>query len=56
MRHRIAGLGGVWDVRTPSKGGTVVTAVIPLDRMLMPEAEGEEPALASVPALKKFKF
>src|SRR5882757_5216460 len=55
MRHRVAGLGGVWDVRTPSSGGTVVTARIPLDRMLMPEAEGDEPALASVPALKKFK-
>jgi signal transduction histidine kinase len=55
MRHRVAGLGGVWDVHTPSSGGTVVTARIPLDRMLMPEAEGDEPALASVPALKKFK-
>jgi signal transduction histidine kinase len=55
MRHRIAGLGGVWDVRTPSSGGTVVTAVIPLSRMLMPEAEGSELAPASVSALKKAK-
>jgi len=55
MRHRIAGLGGVWDVRTPSSGGTVVTALIPLSRMLMPEAEGSELAPASVSALKKAK-
>jgi signal transduction histidine kinase len=55
MRHRIAGLGGVWDVRTPSSGGTVVTAVIPLSRMLMPEAEGSELAPASVSGLRKFK-
>jgi signal transduction histidine kinase len=55
MRHRIAGLGGVWDVRTPSSGGTVVTAVIPLSRMLTPEAEGSELAPASVSALKKAK-
>jgi signal transduction histidine kinase len=55
MRHRIAGLGGVWDIRTPSSGGTVVTALIPLSRMLMPEAEGSELAPASVSGLKKFK-
>jgi len=55
MRHRIAGLGGVWDVRTPGSGGTVVTALIPLSRMLMPEAEGSELAPASVSGLKKFK-
>jgi signal transduction histidine kinase len=53
MRHRIAGLGGVWDVRTPSSGGTVVTALIPVSRMLMPEGDGGELALASVPVLKK---
>jgi signal transduction histidine kinase len=39
MRHRIMALGGKWDVRSPSSGGTVVTAVIPLPRML-----GTEPA------------
>jgi signal transduction histidine kinase len=56
MRHRIAGLGGVWDVRTPSSGGTVVTAVIPLARMLMPDAEGGELALASTGSgLKRFR-
>jgi signal transduction histidine kinase len=55
MRHRIAGLGGVWDIRTPSTGGTVVTAVIPLNRMLMPEAEGGELALASASGSKKIK-
>ncbi len=53
MRHRIAGLGGVWDVRTPSTGGTVVTAVIPLDKMLMPEADGGELALASASGSKR---
>jgi signal transduction histidine kinase len=37
MRHRIAGLGGVWDVSSPSSGGTVVTALIPLGRMLLSE-------------------
>jgi len=37
MRHRIAGLGGTLEVLTPpGSGGTVVTAVIPLDRMLLP--------------------
>jgi signal transduction histidine kinase len=55
MRHRIAGLGGVWDIRTPSSGGTVVTALIPLSRMLMPETGGSELAPASVSGLKKFK-
>ncbi len=34
MRHRITALGGSWDVRSPSSGGTIVTAVIPLPRML----------------------
>ena len=37
MRHRIAALGGTWEVRSPSTGGTIVTAVIPLPRMLMIE-------------------
>jgi signal transduction histidine kinase len=37
MRHRIAGLGGVWEVQSPPAGGTVVTARIPLNRMLVPE-------------------
>ena len=37
MRHRIMALGGSWDVRTPTAGGTIVTAVIPLPRMLMTE-------------------
>jgi signal transduction histidine kinase len=35
MRHRIAALGGTWAVHSPSSGGTVVIAVIPLARMLM---------------------
>jgi signal transduction histidine kinase len=37
MRHRIAALGGTWEVRSPSSGGTIVTAVIPLPRMLLAE-------------------
>lgn len=38
MRHRIAALGGSWEVRTPSAGGTIVTALIPLPRMLVSPA------------------
>jgi signal transduction histidine kinase len=38
MRHRIAALGGSWDVRSPATGGTVVTAMIPLAKMLPNEA------------------
>jgi signal transduction histidine kinase len=38
MRHRIAALGGSWDVRSPGGGGTVVTALIPLSRMLVTES------------------
>jgi signal transduction histidine kinase len=34
MRHRIAALGGAWDVRNAVSGGTIVTALIPLSRML----------------------
>jgi signal transduction histidine kinase len=37
MRHRIAALGGTWEVRSPSSGGTVVVAMIPLPRMLLIE-------------------
>jgi signal transduction histidine kinase len=37
MRHRIAGLGGTWEVQSPGSGGTVVTALIPLARMLRTE-------------------
>jgi signal transduction histidine kinase len=35
MRHRITALGGTWEVSSPSTGGTVVTALIPLPRMLL---------------------
>jgi signal transduction histidine kinase len=35
MRHRIAALGGTWEVSSPSGGGTVVIAVIPLQKMLL---------------------
>jgi signal transduction histidine kinase len=37
MRHRIAALGGTWEVQSPGSGGTVVIAVIPLPRMLPTE-------------------
>jgi signal transduction histidine kinase len=55
MRHRIDGLGGVWDVRSPSTGGTVVTALIPLAKMLTPETEEDELVLASASGLMKAK-
>jgi signal transduction histidine kinase len=55
MRHRIAGLGGIWDVHTPNSGGTVVTALIPLARMLLPDAEGGEILASYVAAVKKSK-
>ncbi len=49
MRHRIAGLGGTWDLGSPSSGGTVVTARIPLARMLPQNTpEGGEHPLASL--------
>ncbi len=37
MRHRIAALGGTWAVESPNTGGTIVTALIPLPRMLVTE-------------------
>jgi signal transduction histidine kinase len=37
MRHRIAALGGTWEMTSPKTGGTVVLAVIPLARMLAAE-------------------
>jgi signal transduction histidine kinase len=37
MRHRTAALGGSWDVRSAGGGGTIVTAIIPLPRMLLVE-------------------
>jgi signal transduction histidine kinase len=49
MRHRIAGLSGTWDIGTPESGGTVVTARIPLARMLPQNSpEGGERTLASL--------
>ena len=38
MRHRVAALGGTWEVHSPSAGGTVVSASIPLSKMLATEA------------------
>jgi signal transduction histidine kinase len=37
MRHRIAALGGRWEIKSPSTGGTIVLAQIPLPRMLSEE-------------------
>jgi signal transduction histidine kinase len=37
MRHRVSGLGGTWEILSPSSGGTIVTARIPLTKMLVPE-------------------
>jgi signal transduction histidine kinase len=39
MRHRISALGGSWDLQSPSTGGTILTAQIPLARMLSTESE-----------------
>src|SRR5271154_3935165 len=38
MRHRIAALGGSWEVRSPGSSGTIATALIPLPRMLLIES------------------
>jgi signal transduction histidine kinase len=37
MKHRIAALGGSWEVQAPAAGGTIVTARIPMTRMLLRE-------------------
>jgi signal transduction histidine kinase len=34
MRHRVSALGGRWDIRSFPAGGTVLTATIPLGRLL----------------------
>jgi signal transduction histidine kinase len=47
MRHRIAGLGGTWEVGSPGSGGTVVTARLPMARLLQQAPEGGERLLAS---------
>jgi signal transduction histidine kinase len=38
MRHRIAALGGSWNLDAAPGGGTVVTARIPLNRMILTDA------------------
>jgi signal transduction histidine kinase len=38
MRHRIIALGGTWDIRNIAAGGTLLTAAIPLARMLAADA------------------
>jgi signal transduction histidine kinase len=47
MRHRIAALGGTWELQTPAAGGTVVIARIPMSSMLLFEGS---PAQAAAPA------
>jgi len=37
MRHRVTALGGSWDVRSAGSGGTILTALIPLPKMLLTE-------------------
>jgi signal transduction histidine kinase len=36
MKHRIAALGGAWEISSPATGGTIVSARIPLARLLSP--------------------
>jgi signal transduction histidine kinase len=47
MRHRIAVLGGHWDIRSPRVGGTVLTASIPLANNVLAEANGFPEGLAA---------
>src|ERR1019366_3308523 len=47
MRHRIAALGGTWDIHAPATGGTVVTARIPLSSMLLFEPSPPPPVPAT---------
>jgi signal transduction histidine kinase len=44
MKHRIAALGGVWDIEAPPGGGTMVTARIPMASMLLNEPPEAVPA------------
>jgi hypothetical protein len=39
MKHRIAALGGLWEMQHPAPGGTIVMARIPLGNMLLPASE-----------------
>jgi signal transduction histidine kinase len=50
MRHRIVALGGTLDIRTLAAGGTVLTALIPLARMLQGAAGSGERPLPLTPA------
>jgi signal transduction histidine kinase len=47
MRHRIAALGGTWDIHAAATGGTVVTARIPLSSMLLYEPSPPAPVPAA---------
>jgi signal transduction histidine kinase len=47
MRHRIAALGGSWDVHAAAAGGTSVTARIPLTSMVLSEHQPVQPVSAA---------
>jgi signal transduction histidine kinase len=47
MRHRVGGIGGTLQIFSPGTGGTIVTAIIPLSRMLRPEPSEAAVALAA---------
>lgn len=42
MRHRIAALGGTWEIGRGENGGTVLTAHLPLSAVLEPEATPDQ--------------
>ncbi len=42
MRHRIAGLGGTWNVNSRAGSGTVITVLLPLAKLLLPDPHREE--------------
>ena len=44
MKHRIAALGGVWDIEAPPGGGTMVTARLPMASLLLNEPPEAVPA------------
>lgn len=47
MRHRIAAIGGKWEISRGAKGGTVLTARFPLNAVLLPAAESPEQVSAA---------
>ncbi|HEX3912292.1 MAG TPA: CHASE3 domain-containing protein [Steroidobacteraceae bacterium] len=49
MRHRVSGLEGVLEIRSPDAGGTLVTARIPLNRLLLASAGSNVPEAGERP-------